>query len=72
MIISVALGITFIIILLGLALIYSITRHRDKTLAAVVVTDDEKRPSINIDEFEMSKKANSSKDSQTLGNRRVS
>ena len=71
MIISVALGITFIIILLGLALIYSITRHRDKT-SAVVVTDEEKRPSINIDEFEMSKKANSSKDSQTLGNRRVS
>ena len=58
-----ALGITFIIILLSLALCYSITRHRDKTLAAISVTDEEKRPSINIDEFEMSKKGNSSKDS---------
>ena len=63
MIISVALVVTFIIILLSLALCYSISRHRDKTVAAVAVTDEEKRPSINIDEFEMSKKGNSSKDS---------
>ena len=55
--------VTFIIILLSLALCYSISRHRDKTVAAVAVTDEEKRPSINIDEFEMSKKGNSSKDS---------
>ena len=72
LIISVAIGVTFIILLISLALCYTIARHRKKTLVDPV---NEKRPSIDIDEFEMSKKASESKqDSMTQGNkdRRIS